>query len=141
MFNLIFIKSISYIGVVVSGGCDPNKTFFGLPVWYKYINVTTNSDGSCNFEGLGLYSQTTHQFSPDNLFLILLAILDDLLIIAGIVAVVFVIYGGIRFIVSNGDPEQIKHARGTILNALIGLAISIVAATVVNFLGTALGSK
>jgi hypothetical protein len=112
--------------------CSNSQTFFGLPVWYKYLKVTTNSDGSCNFGNFSFWP-------PDNLLLIILAILDMLLIIGGIVAVVFVIFGGIQFITSQGEPENIKHARGTIINALIGLAITIIAASVVNYLGYRLG--
>ncbi|HEY5267761.1 MAG TPA: pilin [Candidatus Saccharimonadales bacterium] len=120
---------------IFADACNSGQTFFGLPVWYKYIkvtNVTVNGVKSCNFSNFVFWP-------PDNLLLILLAIFDMLLIIGGIVAVIFVIYGGIQFIVSQGEPENIKHARGTIINALIGLAITIVAATLVNFLGNSLG--
>jgi ABC-type Fe3+ transport system permease subunit len=108
------------------------STFFGLPTWYKYINTTQNSDGTCNFSNFTFWP-------PDNLLLILLAVLDMLLIIGGIVAVVFVIIGGVQYITSQGEPENTKHARGTIINALIGLTITIVAAALVNYLGTTLG--
>lgn len=118
--------------------CNPDKTFFGLPVWYKYINVTS-ANGTCDFSGFTFFN-SSHVFQPENIFLILLAVLDDLLVIAGVVAVVFVIYGGIQFILGQGEPERIKKAQGTILNALIGMVIAIIAAALVNFLGTSLGS-
>jgi hypothetical protein len=111
--------------------CDPSQTFFGLPVWYKYIKVAP-SKGACNFSSFTFWP-------PDNLLLVLLAILDMLLIIGGIVAVVFVIIGGVQYITSQGEPENTKHARGTIINSLIGLAITIVAASLVNWLGYKLG--
>jgi hypothetical protein len=113
-------------------GCDPTKTFFGLPVWYKYIKVTA-PDGSCNFSAFSFWP-------PDNFLLIALAILDMVLIIGGMIAVIFVIVGGVRFVLSQGDPENIKHARGTIINALIGLVITVVAASLVNFLGYTFGA-
>jgi hypothetical protein len=114
--------------------CSRSQTFFGLPVWYKYLKVTPSTDGSgsCNFGSFTFWP-------PDNLLLIILAILDMLLIIGGIIAVVFVVFGGIQFITSQGEPENIKHARATIINALIGLAITIIAASLVNYLGYRLG--
>ncbi|HUD06388.1 MAG TPA: pilin [Candidatus Saccharimonadales bacterium] len=114
-----------------------STTFFGLPVWYKYLAIKASSTSACNFNGFSLFNGSN--FAPDNILLILLAVLDDLLIIAGIVAVVFVIYGGVRYILSSGEPENVKAAQSTILNALIGLVISAVAATLVNYIGFAFG--
>lgn len=120
---------------VFATACSQNS-FFGLPTWYKYIKTTavTNPNGSvsCNFSSFSFWP-------PDNLLLIVLAILDMLLIIGGVVAVVFVIFGGVQYITSQGEPENTKHARGTIINALIGLVITIIAATFVNWLGYKLG--
>lgn len=41
----------------------------------------------------------------------------------GAAAVIMLIYGGIKFITSNGDPAGISAARNTILYALVGIAI------------------
>lgn len=43
--------------------------------------------------------------------------------IAGAVAVIFVVYGGISYSTSAGDPGKLQKAKQTILYALIGLAI------------------
>ncbi len=67
-----------------------------------------------------------------------IALVEIMLRIAGLVAVGFVIYGGFRFIVSQGEPENAKAARETIMNAIIGLIITIVAAAVVNFVAKAI---
>jgi hypothetical protein len=112
-------------------GCS-GSGFFGIPSWYKYLNLTTNSDGSCNFSNFTFWP-------PDNFLLVLLAILDMLLYVSGIVAIVFVIYGGVQYIMSQGNPENTKKAQSTIFNALIGMIICILAATIVNFIGTQFG--
>jgi hypothetical protein len=67
-------------------------------------------------------------------WLIGLAIFEDLLRIAGLAAVIFVIYGGIRYTTSQGSPEQTGAALGTILHALVGLAVAIIAATSISFI-------
>ncbi len=43
--------------------------------------------------------------------------------IAGVVAVIFVVYGGISYTTSSGDPSKLQKAKQTILYALIGLIV------------------
>lgn len=52
-------------------------------------------------------------------------------IAAVIVVVFFLIFGGFEWILSGGDKEKIGHARGRIINALIGLAILALAFVIV----------
>ena len=51
------------------------------------------------------------------------------------IAVVMEIFGGCQCMLIQGNPEQTKGARSTIINALIGLAISISAVAIVNLIG------
>ncbi|MGH7195931.1 MAG: pilin [Candidatus Saccharimonadales bacterium] len=73
------------------------------------------------------------------IWLIALAVFEDILRIAGLVAVFVVIAGGIRYSTSNGDPQSAQAARGTIINALIGLTIAVIASATVAFIGHRLG--
>ena len=43
--------------------------------------------------------------------------------IAGVIALIFVVYGGISYITSAGDPSKLQKAKQAIIYALIGLAI------------------
>lgn len=104
--------------------------FLGLIPWFQYLNL--NNDCSINID-------LTKAANWNQLWLIGIALLDDLLRVAGAVAVAFVIYGAIRFITSQGEPDNIKGAQSTILNALVGLVIALVAISVVNFIGNQLG--
>ena len=45
--------------------------------------------------------------------------------IAGVVSVVFVVYGAIAYITSSGNPDKLQRAKKSITYALIGLAIII----------------
>ena len=51
------------------------------------------------------------------------SILKAIILIMGLVAVVFIIIGGINYITSGGDAAKVKKARETILYAVIGLII------------------
>lgn len=42
---------------------------------------------------------------------------------AGAIATVFVIYGGLRYITSNGNSEQIDSAKKILLYAILGLLV------------------
>lgn len=55
-------------------------------------------------------------------------------VIVGIVAVIMIIYGGFRYIVSGGDSGNVTTAKNTILYAIIGLLIVAFAQFVVKFI-------
>ena len=56
-----------------------------------------------------------------------------LLFLLGAIAVIMIIIGGIRYATSNGDSGAIKGAKDTILYAVIGLIVAILAYAIVNF--------
>jgi hypothetical protein len=51
------------------------------------------------------------------------AVLTIVMIVAALVALLFLIIGGIKWITSGGDKAQVESARGTVTSALIGLAV------------------
>lgn len=53
--------------------------------------------------------------------------------IIGALAVFFVVYGGFKFVTSQGDPQAVGKARATVLYAVIGLVIAISAEIIVSF--------
>lgn len=55
-------------------------------------------------------------------------------VIVGIVAVIMIIIGGFRYIVSGGDSGNVTSAKNTILYAIIGLVIVAFAQFVVKFI-------
>ena len=60
-------------------------------------------------------------------------IINTLLYIGGIVAVVMVIVGGVQMTTSAGDPGAVKKAKSTIVYAVVGLVVMILAYAIVNF--------
>lgn len=56
-----------------------------------------------------------------------------LLIISGIVSVVMVIIGGLKYSTSNGDSAKLSSAKNTILYAIIGVIISALAYGIVDY--------
>lgn len=60
-------------------------------------------------------------------------ITNTVLYAVGIISVVMLIYGGLRYVISGGDSKKVTDAKNTILYAIIGLVISILAFAIVNF--------
>ena len=60
-------------------------------------------------------------------------IVNILLFLAGAVAVIVLIIGGIRYVISSGDSGQVQSAKNTILYAVVGLVVVIMAYAIVNF--------
>ena len=65
---------------------------------------------------------------------------NTILYIVGIIAVIMLIIGGIRYVISGGDSKKVTDAKNTVLYAIIGLVIAFLAFAIVNFVITALPS-
>lgn len=61
--------------------------------------------------------------------------------VAFVAALLWLIYGGIRWIISGGDKEATAKAKGTVTSALIGLVIVLAAWIIINLLLTLFGLK
>ncbi len=53
--------------------------------------------------------------------------------IIGAVALIFIMLAGLKFITAQGDPQGVAKARQTIIYALIGLVIALLAEAIVTF--------
>ena len=60
-------------------------------------------------------------------------IIGLMLFAIGTISVIMIIVGGIRYVISNGEAARIKSAKDTILYAVIGLIVSLLAYAIVNF--------
>ena len=64
---------------------------------------------------------------------VITTVIRYLLIISGIVSVVMVIIGGLKYSTSNGDSAKLSSAKNTILYAIIGVIISALAYGIVDY--------
>ena len=65
---------------------------------------------------------------------------NTILYIVGIIAVVMLIIGGIKYLLSGGDSKKVTDAKNTVLYAIIGLVICFLSFAIVNFVISALPS-
>lgn len=86
--------------------------------------IQTLSSGNCYPTNIPTVQATSNELQT---------ILQVVFAIIGVLSVMFVVIGGFMYTVSGGDPGSIKKAKATIMYAVIGLVISILAETIVTF--------
>lgn len=69
-------------------------------------------------------------FGPGSIFL---RIINILIFVVGILAVLMLIIGGMRYTLSAGDSNAVNGAKNTILYSIIGVVVAVAAYAIVNF--------
>jgi type IV secretion system pilin len=114
------IASADIAGEVCTGTNIPNGT----------DTLLSPSDATCA-------GDTTGDTGISNL---LTTIIDIFSVIVGVVAVIMIIYGGFRYIISGGDSGNVSGAKNTIIFALVGLIIVALSQVIVHFVLSKVGS-
>jgi hypothetical protein len=115
--------------MAVDCGSDVEAVLWLKP-WDACLQHTLNPDGTrgdVKFMGLS------------DIWLIVMVGLEDALKVAGYVAAGFVIWGGIKYIKSNGEPAQITQAKDIIWNALFGFTLAMISVAIVQLIARSLG--
>ena len=109
---------------------DCEKSFLGIPPWYRGLVEVTSTGGidQCVISNPGSAKDSLQTFITK----VVLNIIGIVLALTIYIAFFFMLYGGFQFLTGGSNPGQIEKARKTILNAAIGLVISIGAVAVVN---------
>ena len=89
--------------------------------------IGTISDGANSARGA---QQPLNLFGNSGVFS---EISSVLLFIVGAIAVIMIVIGGLRYVISGGDASQVQAAKNTILYPLVGIIIAILAYAAVNF--------
>ena len=97
------------------------QTFFGIPPWFKYLEA-----------------REANQCAPEltsinDLWLIGLAVIEIMTRVAVIITIAFVIYGGIKYSASRGNAEKVENAKSTLIDAITGMVIAVVATAVISY--------
>lgn len=71
---------------------------------------------------------------------LIVRIINIMLGVAFLLAVLFLVYGGFRYIFSAGNEEAAEKGRATVVNALIGVAIIILSYVIVQIVSRTVSS-
>jgi len=126
------------------------KTFFGLllvPLIALGVSFVDQQSASavCNTTDLSIASGANcaqGNDQPTDLFggndSIFRRVTNILLFLVGAISVIMLIIGGIRYVISGGDQNQVTSAKNTILYAIVGIVVAFLAYAAVNFVTQAL---
>lgn len=135
----VFIESIASKKLVVIA-----LLFVATLCASMFVDASTSVSAACDVNNMSITSgadcargngQPTQLVGDGGIFNRITSIL---LFIVGAVAVIMLIFGGIRYIVSGGDQNNVTAAKNTILYAIIGIIVALLAYAAVNFVTTSL---
>lgn len=124
-FQLSLLSLVAMVGFVAANpvtdtaGAACQKRVFTFPTWYNGV-----VDSECNIRIR----------EPVQLWVIVMNFVEILLQLVAYVAAGYIIWGGFKYIKSEGDPSKIGEAKSAIMNAIIGLVIALGSVAVVQFI-------
>ncbi len=106
---------------------------FGLSLIPEITYADTNI---CNQSGVPEEVRRANGCSGDSTSIddVIVGIVNGIVGVLSLVSVIFIVVGGINYMTSAGDAGKIEKAKKTILYAVIGLVICVLAFAIVNFL-------
>lgn len=127
---IMFTVNLSMAPVASAASCgsggNSTATFDLLPAWYDGLCDNGAIKSPAAVGGIGQF-----------LTIIILNVVEIMLYLTGYLSLGFIIWGGFKFMISGENSSGVASARKTILNAVIGLIISIFAVAIVNLVSGA----
>ena len=128
---------------VMAASCADSQPILGMRPWFYGLtkdDIGANGEPTCvvdsdNFKGK---DNNGNDKLPKAIWTIVLNVTVDISVAVGILAVGFIIYGGYMYIISEGDAGRAAKGKKTLMSAIIGLIISVLATIIVNFIITVL---
>lgn len=122
--------SLSTSTPVMAASCTATSNFLGFPNWYRGLQC----------EG-GTVVMTRGQADLGSVVTtIILNVVDIAIRVSSLVALGFVIWGGISYMISQGEPGKLASAKDTIFKAIVGMVIATMASVFIGFLVKRLGA-
>jgi|JI10StandDraft_1071094.scaffolds.fasta_scaffold29100_6 hypothetical protein len=113
-----------------------------VPVMATGPSVYADDIADCVSQGSGLNGTIDGTCSPDTSALdgnngdltdTFKFIINVFSVIVGVIAVIMIIWGGLKYITSGGDSGKVTSAKNTIIYAIIGLIIVALAQFIIQF--------
>jgi hypothetical protein len=104
-----------------------------IPVSVGAISVLPQCTSGATAVGSASVDSVCAASGTDSINSIIKNVVDILLYIVGAVSVIMLIVGGLRYATSAGNSNSVAAAKSTIMYALIGLGVSVLAYAIVQF--------
>ena len=126
------LLSVAQPAATVSAACGDER-FLGIPTWYRNIS-DEDVNGKCSIMSPSDMPGPEKDKLRNFVLVIAMNVIEMAMVIVAYIAAFFILYGGFTFITSGSSPAGAEKARKTILNAVIGLAISLGAVAILNLI-------
>ncbi len=113
--TIVFVTAITSLALVV------------FPVAAQITQLDSSDCGQFGIKCSG--NETAESFAKQTIP----TIINAFLVLIGIVAAIYLVLGGLRYIRSEGDEGEAEKAKNTILSAVIGIIVIGLSALIVNF--------
>ena len=128
---------------VIKEGADAtcSKSILGLRPWYRgLVTRDGTKDNQCRIGTIAEDGNGNTKVAPF-VWVIILNLMYDASLLSSLVATGFIVWGGYKYITSEGDPSKVMTGKKIITGAVIGLILtvsaSMIADTIVNVLESA----
>ena len=128
MLNEVISAPVSALGQN-AGSCNKYLLLGGVPAWFNDLDFESGTCAVVWPSGKEGDSSSLGEF----ISVIIKNIIQDLLAVAALVCVGYIIYGGYKLVLSSGDPAAVAKGKKTISGALIGMMISILSYAIIGF--------
>lgn len=118
-----FVAAVLMTSVLGIGAVVAQPAYAANPLDASCTDSTLKGSDICN-------DKSDMLFGPNSFWT---RLINTMIFIVGTVAVLMIIVGGLRYVLSGGDASGTKSAKDTILYAIIGVVIAILAYAIVNF--------
>jgi hypothetical protein len=130
--SLVNAKQLTKVGVLASTFLPLSSLAVATgPESPCGTDLTLNNGANCAASS----SNATSLFSSGGVFQ---TVSNVLIFIVGAIAVIMLIIGGLRYVISQGDKGNVESAKNTILYAVIGIVVAVMAYAIVNFVAGSL---
>ena len=130
----LFVAPLTKTAYAKSAAECQKADFLLLPTWYKHLTFDDNCNIVFNQQIVNEDGSINESFDYGAIWKIGLAIVEMLLMLAGIIAVAFTMIGAFQFATAQGSPDKVAKARNTVTNAVVGAIVAILASRVVGYI-------
>jgi hypothetical protein len=144
--SVLTLPAVATVPAMAAAGPNPtakncNTGFLTLPAWHRgvvNVNCEIKTVAEPEKDSTGKITKDIDHNTEITLnsfiWTVVLNVIEMALHAVGYIATFFIIYGGFQFFTAGGSPDGVTKARKTIINAVIGLVISLVSVGIVNLI-------
>ena len=120
------------------------KLFFFIQGLFSYSFLALPAYAQASVDpctGASGIAQTLCKLGGDQIAQTIRNVIVLFIVLAVVIALLYLLYGGIKWIMSRGEKDQVEAARAHVVNAIVGLIIVFLAIFIISIVLAAFGIK